>query len=166
MFQKINDYFSSRKNSKLINEISDKYLKQVNSLEEKITKLSQGELIDKINLLKDNYSKKRNLTKFLKAKLTSAKKVLGELRGVGTRMVDRIKPLHRQGFFMPRSQPSVRAFTEYPQLAWQRVDEQTFRRWRWSASTTLLFGEPVVSPADWLWTIWPLKRRPAISSGL
>jgi preprotein translocase subunit SecA len=57
MFQKINDYFSSRKNSKLINEISDKYLKQVNSLEEEITKLSQGELIDKINLLKDNYSK-------------------------------------------------------------------------------------------------------------
>ena len=33
MFQKINDFFSSRKNSKLINEISDKYLKQVNSLE-------------------------------------------------------------------------------------------------------------------------------------
>jgi len=57
MFQKINDYFSSRKNSKLINEISDKYLKQVNSLEEEITKLSQGELIDKINLLKDNYFK-------------------------------------------------------------------------------------------------------------
>jgi len=57
MFQKINDYFSYRKNSKLINEISDKYLKQVNSLEEEITKLSQGELIDKINLLKDNYFK-------------------------------------------------------------------------------------------------------------
>ena len=57
MFQKINDYFSSRKNSKLINEISDKYLKQVNSLEEEITELSQGELIDKINLLKDNYFK-------------------------------------------------------------------------------------------------------------
>jgi preprotein translocase subunit SecA len=57
MFQKINDYFSSRKNSKLINEISDKYLKQVNSLEEEITKLSQEELIDKINLLKDNYFK-------------------------------------------------------------------------------------------------------------
>ena len=57
MFQKINDYFSSRKNSKLINEISDKYLKQVNSLEEEITKLSQGELIDKINLLKDYYFK-------------------------------------------------------------------------------------------------------------
>jgi preprotein translocase subunit SecA len=57
MFQKINDYFSSRKNSKLINEISDKYLKQVNSLEGEITKLSQGELIDKINLLKDNYFK-------------------------------------------------------------------------------------------------------------
>ena len=59
MFQKINDYFSSRKNSKLINEISDKYLKQVNSLEEEITKLSQGELIDKINLLKDNYFKNK-----------------------------------------------------------------------------------------------------------
>ena len=57
MFQKINYYFSSRKNLKLINEISDKYLKQVNSLEEEITKLSQGELIDKINLLKDNYFK-------------------------------------------------------------------------------------------------------------
>ncbi|MDB3974377.1 preprotein translocase subunit SecA [Alphaproteobacteria bacterium] len=57
MFQKINDYFSSRKNSKLINEISDKYLKQVNSLEGEITKLSQEELIDKINLLKDNYFK-------------------------------------------------------------------------------------------------------------
>ena len=62
MFQKINDYFSSRKNSKLINEISDKYLKQVNSLEEEITKLSQGELIDKINLLKDNYFKNEHST--------------------------------------------------------------------------------------------------------
>ena len=57
MFQKINDYFSSRKNSKLINEISDKYLKQVNSLEGELNNLSQEELINKINLLKDNYFK-------------------------------------------------------------------------------------------------------------
>ena len=57
MFQKINDFFSSRKNSKLINEISDKYLKQVNSLEESLRSLSQEDLINKINILKDYYFK-------------------------------------------------------------------------------------------------------------
>ena len=55
MFQKINDFFSSRKNSKLISEISDKYLKQVNSLEGGLNSLSQEDLINKINLLKDSY---------------------------------------------------------------------------------------------------------------
>jgi len=55
MFQKINDFFSSRKNSKLISEISDKYLKQVNSLGGGLNSLSQEDLINKINLLKDSY---------------------------------------------------------------------------------------------------------------
>ena len=55
MFQKINNFFSSKKNSKLINEISGKYLVKVNALENEIESLSQKELIDKIFDLKESY---------------------------------------------------------------------------------------------------------------
>ena len=52
MFQKINDFLSSRKNSKLINEISNKYLQKVNSFEDELRSLSQDDLINKIYDLK------------------------------------------------------------------------------------------------------------------
>ena len=49
MFQKINNFFSSKKNSKLINEISGKYLEKVNLLENEIKELSQEQLIKKLS---------------------------------------------------------------------------------------------------------------------
>ena len=52
MFQKINDFLSSRKNSKLINEISNKYLQKVNSFEDDLRSLNQDDLINKIYDLK------------------------------------------------------------------------------------------------------------------
>ncbi len=55
MFEKINNFFSSKKNSNLINEISNKYLNQVNQLEEEISNLSKEEMISKIETLKQYY---------------------------------------------------------------------------------------------------------------
>ena len=59
MFQKINDFLSSRKNSKLINEISNKYLQKVNSFEDELRSLSQDDLINKIYDLKKSYSENK-----------------------------------------------------------------------------------------------------------
>ena len=63
MFQKINNFFSSKKNSKLINEISGKYLEKVNLLENEIRELSQEQLIKKLSDLKKSYfqDKKKEL---------------------------------------------------------------------------------------------------------
>ena len=63
MFQKINNFFSSKKNSKLINEISGKYLEKVNLLENEIRELSQEQLIKKLSDLKEGYfqDKKKEL---------------------------------------------------------------------------------------------------------
>ena len=36
MFQKINDFFATQKNSKLLKEISGKYVEKINSLENEI----------------------------------------------------------------------------------------------------------------------------------
>ena len=55
MFQKINNFFSSKKNSKLINEISGKYLEKVNLLENEIKELSQEQIIKKLSDLKESY---------------------------------------------------------------------------------------------------------------
>ena len=41
MFEKINNFFSSKKNSNLIKEISDKYLNKVNLLEGDMSNLSK-----------------------------------------------------------------------------------------------------------------------------
>ena len=48
MFEKINNFFSSKKNSNLIKEISNKYLNQVNELEEDISNLSKEEMNSQI----------------------------------------------------------------------------------------------------------------------
>ena len=63
MFQKINNFFSLKKNSKLINEISGKYLKKVNALENKVRELPQEQLIKTISDLRENYvqEKKKEL---------------------------------------------------------------------------------------------------------
>jgi len=55
MFEKINNFFSSKKNSNLIKEISNKYLNQVNLLEGDISNLSKEEMIIQIETLKQNY---------------------------------------------------------------------------------------------------------------
>ena len=41
MFQKINDFFATQKNSKLLKEISGKYIENINSLENEIKTLSK-----------------------------------------------------------------------------------------------------------------------------
>ena len=65
MFQKINNFFSSKKNSKLINEISGKFLETVNLLENEIRELSQEQLIKNLFDLKESYvhDKKEELEK-------------------------------------------------------------------------------------------------------
>ena len=55
MFEKINNFFSSKKNSNLIKEISDKYLNKVNLLEGDISNLSKEEMTLQIETLKQNY---------------------------------------------------------------------------------------------------------------
>jgi len=51
MFEKINNFFSSKKNSNLIKEISDKYLNNINQLEADISNLSKEEIIASIKSL-------------------------------------------------------------------------------------------------------------------
>ena len=55
MFEKINNFFSSKKNSNLIKEITDKYINNINQLEAHISNLSKEEMTDKIENLKKNY---------------------------------------------------------------------------------------------------------------
>jgi len=55
MFQKINNFFSSKKNTNLIKEVSNKYLHQVNQLEEQISNLTREEMITEIEELKQDY---------------------------------------------------------------------------------------------------------------
>ena len=52
MFQKINSFFTSKKNSNLINEISNKYLSKINQLESQISKLTREEMISQIEGMK------------------------------------------------------------------------------------------------------------------
>ena len=59
MFQKINNFFSSKKNTNLIKEITIKYLNQANQLENQISKLTKGEMISQIDTLKQNYISKK-----------------------------------------------------------------------------------------------------------
>ncbi len=56
MFQKINNFFTSKKNTNLIKEISNKYLNQVNQFEDNISNLTKEEMISQILTLKNNYS--------------------------------------------------------------------------------------------------------------
>ena len=51
MFQAINNFFNSKKNNKLIDQLSDKYLDEINQLENKFENLSQEEIVQKLNLI-------------------------------------------------------------------------------------------------------------------
>ena len=54
MFQKINDFFATQKNSKLLKEISSKYVEKINSLENEIKTLSKEDIHKKLKKIKDN----------------------------------------------------------------------------------------------------------------
>ena len=60
MFQKINNFLSTKKNTKLINEISGKYLTKVNKYENEIINLSKEEIIDSLNKFISKYQINNN----------------------------------------------------------------------------------------------------------
>ena len=53
MFQKINDFFSTQKNSKLLKEISGKYIENINSLENEIKTLSKEDIHKKLDEIRE-----------------------------------------------------------------------------------------------------------------
>ncbi len=53
MFQKINDFFATQKNSKLLKEISVKYVEKINSFENEIKTLSKEDIHEKLNKIRD-----------------------------------------------------------------------------------------------------------------
>ena len=55
MFQKINNYITSKRNNKLIDEISNKYLDKINKLEGEVASLSRDEILLRIQNLKEYY---------------------------------------------------------------------------------------------------------------
>ncbi len=56
MFEKINKFFKSKTNIKLIEEISNKYLDKINNLEVEVEKLSKNEFLDNLNKIKEHYT--------------------------------------------------------------------------------------------------------------
>jgi preprotein translocase subunit SecA len=54
MFEKINDFFATQKNSKILKEISGKYVEKINSLENEIKTLSKEDIHEKLKKIKDN----------------------------------------------------------------------------------------------------------------
>ncbi len=57
MFNSINKYLSNRKNNKIIDEITNKYLGKINDLENEVETLSKIEIQSKIQDLRNTYSK-------------------------------------------------------------------------------------------------------------
>lgn len=53
MFQKINDFFANQKNSKLLKEISGKYVEKINSLENEIKTLNKEDIHEKLDEIRD-----------------------------------------------------------------------------------------------------------------
>ena len=60
MFEKINKYFASKKNLKLIDEISNKYLNKTNQLKNEVSLLSRDELLNKIEGIKKDIELNKN----------------------------------------------------------------------------------------------------------
>ena len=84
MFEKINNFFSSKKNSNLIKEISNKYISQLGQLEDQISKLTKEEIISKIETLKAKYSSS-NANELSETDLTF---ICGLVREVSKRTID------------------------------------------------------------------------------
>ena len=53
MFQKINDFFANQKNSKLLKELSGKYVEKINSFENEIKTLSKEDIHEKLDEIRD-----------------------------------------------------------------------------------------------------------------
>ena len=100
MFEKLNNFFSSKKNSNLIKEISDKYLNKVNLLEGDISNLSKEEMTLQIETLKQNYisNQKGELTdediSFVCALLREVSKRAIELRHYDSQIIGGIALYH------------------------------------------------------------------------
>ena len=100
MFEKINNFFSSKKNSNLIKEISDKYLNNINQLEADISNLSKEEMTHKIENLKQNYisNQKEELSdediSFVCALLRETSKRTIELRHYDSQIIGGIALYH------------------------------------------------------------------------
>ena len=56
MFQAVNNFFNKKKNNKLIEELSSKYLKKINELENEIVKLNKEEIHQHLKKLQDQYN--------------------------------------------------------------------------------------------------------------
>ncbi len=100
MFEKINNFFSSKKNSNLIKEISDKYLNNINQLEADISNLSKEAMTHKIENLKQNYisNQKEELSdediSFVCALLREVSKRTIELRHYDSQIIGGIALYH------------------------------------------------------------------------
>ena len=55
MFQAINNFFNSKKNNKIIEELSNKFLGKINELENNFKSLSKEQIIEKLNSIRDKY---------------------------------------------------------------------------------------------------------------
>ena len=60
MFQAINNFFNSKKNNKIIDQLSGKYLDEINQLENKFENLSQEEIKQKLNLIREKFASIEN----------------------------------------------------------------------------------------------------------
>ena len=56
MFQTVTNFFNKKKNNKLIEELSNKYLSKINELENKIVKLNKEEIHQHLKKLQDQYN--------------------------------------------------------------------------------------------------------------
>jgi len=56
MFQAVNNFFNKKKNNKLIEELSIKYLKKINELDNEIVKLNKEEIRQHLKKLQDQYN--------------------------------------------------------------------------------------------------------------
>jgi len=55
MFQKINNFFKNKKNNKLIDGLSNQYLKNINELEKEVINLNQEQIIERFHQIKNSY---------------------------------------------------------------------------------------------------------------
>ena len=60
MFQTINNFFNNKKNNKIIDELSTKYLGKINALENNFKSLSKGEMIEKLNSIREKSTSNEN----------------------------------------------------------------------------------------------------------